>query len=130
VLVLSDARALPFCPGSFDAVFACHLLSHLSGGDRRICARELSRVLAAGGRLFFCDFSRGDFRYGTGTPTEPDTFVRGNGIRTHYFTPGEAEDLFSGLEPAGLSVRSWTLRIRGVEHCRSEIWGEFVRRDG
>jgi SAM-dependent methyltransferase len=45
----ADAEALPFADASFDAVAANFLVLHLGRPER--AARELARVLAAGGRL-------------------------------------------------------------------------------
>ena len=45
----------------------------------------------------FSGFLNRDFRYGQGNETEPGTFLRGNGIQTHYFTGQEVVDLFTGF---------------------------------
>jgi len=128
-VVLSDARLSPFRRGSFDAVFAYHILGHQIGEDRSLCAREIERVLRPSGRLFFCDFSDRDFRFGNGKETGPGTFVRGNGIRTHYFSPGEVRDLFPLLHEESLGNRTWAMRIRGNDYTRCEIRAVFVKRD-
>jgi len=128
-VILSDARKSPFRPGSFDAVFVYHLLGHQTGMDRVTCAREIWRVLRPSGRLFFCDFSTGDFRFGNGSETEPGTFVRGNGIRTHYFSDREVRDLFAGFMEESFGNLTWTMRIRGKDYSRSEIRAVFIKRD-
>ena len=94
-LVIGDARAVPFRAETFDAVFAHHILGHMNGAERETIGREIVRVIRPGGNLYFNDFSTGDFRFGKGCETEPGTFMRKNGICTHYFTIGEATDLFS-----------------------------------
>ncbi len=76
------------------------------------------RVLKPGGVLYFKDFSRNDFRYGKGTEVEPSSFLRGDGIITHYF---ESEDLVSLFGPSDISTVSWNLRIKGVNNHREEI---------
>ncbi len=128
-VVLSDVRFSPFRSGSFDAVFVYHVLGHLTAADRIMCAREIGRVLRSRGRIFFCAFSEKDFRFGKGTLTEPGTFVRGNGIRTHYFTTDEVLDLFAPYDQESVDTRSWPLRVRGKDYIRSEIQAVFVKRE-
>jgi len=54
--VLSDARALPFPDGHFDAVVSAHLLSRLPGGeDRGEAVAEMFRVLRPGGLAVVTD---------------------------------------------------------------------------
>jgi len=127
-VIISDARASPFRAGSFDAVFAHHILGHQTAEDRITCAREIGRVLRPYGRLFFCDFSDRDFRFGSGTWTEPGTFVRGTGIRTHYFSPVEVRNLFLDLTEESLGSHTWAMRIRGKDYTRSEIRAVFVKQ--
>src|SRR5215217_3408792 len=47
VYVVADAQALPFPPGSFDAVLANHMLYHVP--DRARAFGEIERVLISGG---------------------------------------------------------------------------------
>jgi SAM-dependent methyltransferase len=124
-VVVADARTIPFQNGSFDGVAANHILAHGLAADRCRIARELCRVLRHGGQLWFCDFSTGDFRNGTGHEAEPGTFVRGNGILTHYFTDNEVAGLFPGLDLISLRRHDWTLRVRGKDYARSEISALF-----
>ena len=120
-LVIGDARAVPFRPETFDAVFAHHVLGHMQRGDREEIAREIFRVIRPGGNLYFNDFSTADFRFGKGCETEPGTFRRGNGICTHYFTVDEVTDLFSCFAVISVDYRDWTMRIRGRNLPRSEV---------
>ncbi|MFA4876225.1 MAG: class I SAM-dependent methyltransferase [Methanoregula sp.] len=128
-VVVSDVRFLPFCSRSFDAVFAWHILGHLPKKDRISSVHEITRLLGPGGYLFFSEFSQNDFRFGNGTLTEQNTFMRGNGIRTHYFTDDEVRDIFCNFEEKSVSTRTWTMRIRGKDLVRSEIQAVFVTRD-
>lgn len=125
----ADIRQLPFCAGSFDGVVAFHVLGHLSAGDRGTSLQELSRVTRAGGRVFFRDFSTRDFRYGRGKETEPGTFLRGNGIQTHYFTEKEVVDLFTGFVAESTGACTWQMRVKGTEYVRSEITATFVKKN-
>jgi hypothetical protein len=68
------------------------------GDDRFSIARELSRVLRPGGHALVEVFGRQDIRYGEGEEVEEATFLRGNGIITHYFRQGEVASMFSELQ--------------------------------
>lgn len=126
-VAVADVRAIPFRNRSFDAVIACHVLGHSEHSDRRRIAGECCRVIRPGGQLWFRDFSTRDFRAGTGRETEPGTWIRGNGILTHYFTESEVADVFSGLVAVSLREDGWALRVRGRDHQRSEIVAIFKK---
>jgi len=116
--LVGDIRFLPFNDEIFDIIFCWHVLGHLSSAERRTAADEMLRVLKPGGVLYFKDFSRNDFRYGKGTEVEPSSFLRGDGIVTHYFGP---EELISLFGQSVISTTSWNLRIKGVDNHREEI---------
>lgn len=124
--VLADARSLPFHPGTFDAIFARHIIGHMNGPDRVHIAREISRLLKPGGIILFSEFSREDFRAQSGVPVEDGTFLRGNGISTHYFTEHETRALFPHCTCVSLDMHQWVLRVRGQVHPRSEIQAIFT----
>ncbi len=124
-IAVADAQHTPFCDHTFDAITACHVLGHGPVDSRIAIIDELMRLLRPVGLIWFCDFSNRDFRYGSGRQTEPGTFVRGNGIATHYFSESEVRDLFSGFETAFLRFDDWTLRVKGVDYPRSEISALF-----
>lgn len=124
-LAVADARVIPFRDQFFDAVVAYHILGHGKTSEREMIARDIFRCIRPGGQLWFCDFSTHDFRFGAGRETEPGTFLRGNGIQTHYFTEGEVTDLFPEFVPVFLRHDEWALRIRGKDHIRSEISAVF-----
>jgi len=127
-IIIADCRKTPFRSKTFDTILASHITGHLSYEGRRDLAGEVLRLLVQGGRLYFCDFSRDDFRYGKGVKTETGTFVRNNGIATHYFTDAEVLDIFSGLAEESLHHRQWNLRVRGMMLPRAEIVAEFRKR--
>ena len=124
-MAVADARNTPFRSGSFDVITACHVLGHSPDSGRSAMVRELLRLLRPGGWIWFSDFSTRDFRFGTGQQMEPGTFVRGNGIATHYFSEAEVRGLFSALVPEFLHFDEWTLRVRGTRYPRSEISALF-----
>lgn len=126
-ILIADAMRTPFCNESFDIVIATHITGHLSLSGRRDLAGEVLRILAFSGTMYFRDFSTGDFRYGRGRETEPGTFMRKNGIATHYFTDDEVLTLFSGLTVQSCIQHRWELRIRGTVFSRAEIVAEFKK---
>jgi SAM-dependent methyltransferase len=126
-VLVGDVRRTPFRDESFDIVIASHITGHLSLYGRRDLAGEILRLLAAGGTMFFRDFSTGDFRYGRGEETETGTFVRKNGITTHYFTDQELPALFSGLAVRSLVQHRWGMQVRGIVLPRAEIVAEFKK---
>jgi cyclopropane fatty-acyl-phospholipid synthase-like methyltransferase len=97
-LVECNLHHIPFAPEKYDAVTCVHTLSHMLENERVMAASELSGTLALGGFMYVEVFGRGDMRYGTGEEAEPATFLRGDGIMTHYFEEGEVGSLFSDLE--------------------------------
>lgn len=126
-LVCGDASSLPFRSGSFDAVFLVHVLGHSLEPARRIIAVEAARVVRRGGLVIFREFSRGDIRAGSGLETEPYTYLKGDGISTHYFTEEEVAGLFPDLFPVSIGTHRWTLRIKGNDLIRAEIEAVFTR---
>lgn len=126
-ILIADAQRTPFCNGSFDVVNASHVTGHLSLDGRRQMAGEVIRLLAPGGTLYFRDFSAEDFRFGRGEQTEEGTFMRKNGIFTHYFTMDEVRALFLQLTVISLVQHRWEMRVRGTVFPRAEIVAEFSR---
>ena len=97
-LVECNIGSLPFEQEKFDVVACVHALSHLAADDRARASAEMSRVLRREGILLVEAFGRADFRFGSGREVEDSSFLRGNGIMTHYFREGEIPVLFPGLE--------------------------------
>jgi ubiquinone/menaquinone biosynthesis C-methylase UbiE len=126
-VAIADARQLPFCRHTFDAVVASHVIGHMNKQDRYRVVSESIRVLSGNGMLWFSGFSREDLRYGKGREVEPSTFERNNGICTHYFTESEVLALFSGLVPVSVTTERWAMRVRGNDHIRAEITGLFKK---
>jgi SAM-dependent methyltransferase len=126
-ILIADVRKTPFRNGSFDVVNASHVTGHLSSDGRRQLAGEVLRLLAPGGKLYFRDFSVEDFRFGRGEQAEDGTFVRKNGISTHYFTGDEVRALFLRLTVTSLVQHRWEMRVRGTVFPRAEIVAEFSR---
>lgn len=126
-ILIADVRNTPFRNESFDIVIASHITGHLSLSGRRHLASEVLRILAPAGMLCFRDFSTEDFRYRRGKETETGTFMRKNGIVTHYFTEVEVLTLFSGLAVQSFIQHRWEMRVRGTVFSRAEIVVEFKK---
>lgn len=127
MIVIADSRATPFRNESFDVVIASHITGHLSLAGRSQLAGEVLRLIRPGGTMYFRDFSTGDFRYGRGEEIEPGTFMRRNGISTHYFSDDEVLALFSGFAVTSMGHHRWEMRIRGTAFPRAEIVAEFKK---
>ena len=127
VVLIADSRRIPFRNESFDRVCASHITGHLSPDGRCQLAGEVMRILTPGGTLSFRDFSTEDFRCGRGRETEMGTFIRKNGITTHYFTGDELVTLFAGFTVQSLVHHRWEIRVRGSTLPRAEIVAEFKK---
>jgi MPBQ/MSBQ methyltransferase len=123
--IQADMMALPFQKESFDAVFLYHLLGHIPVKGRSLVASETERILVPGGAVFLRVFSVRDFRNGRGDLVETNTYLRGDGILTHYFSREEVELLFPGLILTTIMNADWSLKVRGVQLIRSEIVAHF-----
>jgi ubiquinone/menaquinone biosynthesis C-methylase UbiE len=125
--LVADAGLLPFRDLVFDAVFAFHVVGHVLYADRETMAAEATRVLRFGGKLFFRDFGVEDMRARIGEEVEPGTFMRGQGVTTHYFTEYEAEDLFSQMKAVNLFTHKWKMRVRSKDLLRAEVEAIFQK---
>ncbi len=127
VCLQGDGEHLPFRESVFDIVIAVHIMAHLDTAGRRRAAAEITRVIRPGGTFYFHDYGTGDMRIQSGTPVDRTTRRSAPGILTHFFTKEEVEDLFSGLTSCEVTLHQKSLRIRGMEYPREEVWGIFKR---
>jgi len=124
----ADGLNLDYADEFFDAVVCFHYLGHLPAAERREAAREACRVLKKGGKLFFKEFGVKDFRFGKGKEVEPNTFARGNGILTHYFSQEEVRALFPWLEPESIESEQWSVLLKDEKYSREQIKAVFKKK--
>jgi len=126
-LVECELGFLPFESEKFDAVCCIHSLSHMREVERKAAASGISRVLKRRGHVLLEVFGTGDIRFGEGKEVEPSSFLRGNGIMTHYFREGEPLDLFQDLET--ISEARFARRVTyGAVAGRREIIRVLMRK--
>lgn len=123
-VLAGDISNLPFKDEVFDAVLCFHVLGHLNFENRKKSVSEMFRVLKKGGKIYFKGFSIRDFRFGKGKEVEQNSFLKGDGITTHFFDEGEVSDLFGEGE---ITLKSWSLMIRAVPYLREEVYGIFEK---
>lgn len=126
-LVCGDGSCMPFPDCSFDYVLLFHVLGHALLQSRKKICHEARRVTRVGGRVIIRAFSTRDFRSGKGKEIEEMTFLRGDGIPTHYFTIPEIVNLNPGLSALSLQTSSWPLKVRGNMLMREEIHAIFQK---
>lgn len=124
-LLVADCRNLPFRDSVFDTTFYRHITGHMQREERKKSAEECIRVMKEDGLLHFTGFSVEDLRAGKGAGIEKNSYLKGNGIMTHYFTEEEVRELFSGLQEVCVKTVRWKMRIRGTDHTRAEINAVF-----
>ncbi len=123
--VCSRVDSLPFPDDSFDGALAFHVLEHLDEKELADTASELGRVVKDGGHILIKAFSRNDMRSEKGESIDNSTFVRGNGIRYHYFTEDELLDAFDRMQCISITTVEETTRFGTT---RSRIFADFVNR--
>lgn len=126
-LVECNLHDIPFAQEKFDAITCVHTLSHMLEADRSRVSGQLSSTLRPGGLLYVEGFGVGDIRFGKGEEVEKASFLRGDGIMTHYFREGEVAPLFPDMEL--LSEVSCVRRVVfGASAGRREVLKVLMRR--
>jgi SAM-dependent methyltransferase len=98
--VCGDACRLPFKRGAFDLINASLMVGDVA--DLRVWAREMARVLAAGGHLVYSDFHPSWAQRGWSR-----TFRTAAGaLHDVSFNPHAIDEHLAALEGAGLRVRA------------------------
>lgn len=114
--------------GEFRGILLHHVLSSLEEIGRMKAVSRIVGLLEPGGVVSFQDFSVEDMRYCQGELMEEGTYRKGNGLICHFFTMGEAEDMFSDLETVKLEIGRWPQRTSDGIMERVRIHGIFRKK--
>lgn len=93
LFVHSDARALPFVDGAFDAVFCNAMLNYVWEGDALQVVAEVYRVLRPEGHCHLLAFSADDPACGLGQEVSQRTYTTDD-LTCHFYTEDEIVQLF------------------------------------
>ena len=129
-VLVGDASRLMFAAETFDVIFARHIIGHSLKETRDAIVAEFNRVLKTGGVLYFTEFEAADMKACGDIVSEPRTYMKKNGIMTHFFTEDEVRELFCdiGFECVSLQTHGWDLKVRGVRYPRAEVNGIFRKK--
>jgi SAM-dependent methyltransferase len=111
--------------GRFDCVLLHHVLNNMLLDERMITVQRVIDLLKDDGIISFQDFSKNDIRFGKGREVEKNTFLKGDGIRLHFFDIEETRDLFKDLNLVELEEYKWAHGKAYPILKRSRIKGIF-----
>ena len=120
----SEMSKLPFADGAFDAIVGNNVLHHSTTLGISASLSEVFRVMRMGGVGYFSVLSRNDYKYGTGKPVEPATYVSAEldetGIIHHFFSEDELRSCFSKFDIISLDEELIPIEkgYRGHYHLR------------
>ena len=96
-VIKADATKLPF-EDKFDVIVCNYVLNNMLESERKKAVKEMKRLLAENGKIYFEDFAVGDLRQESGKKVEKNTFVKDNGLICHFFDEEEIKKLFKGFK--------------------------------
>lgn len=106
-LVKHEMQELPFIDDYFDGIVSTNVLHHGTATEIRRTLAEIHRIMRKDATGFIITLSKRDFRYGTGTRLEEDTyrFTDGDekGIVHHFFSREELLQFFGRFEVLSLN---------------------------
>lgn len=111
-LAVRSAGRLPFADGAFQVVCAFEVLEHIP--DDETTLRELARVLAPGGALFFS------------VPVDPALFTRFDTACGHV-RRYQAEELRDRMAACGLYIERWTTQPNNFKPRVGNLIGLFLQ---
>lgn len=106
-ILRADVLDMPFKDGEFDVVVCNYILNNLLEKDRKKAVKEIKRVLAKKGMVYFEDFGEGDLRSEKGRKLERNTFEKSNGLICHFFKPDEVKGLFKGFSKVEIKTKTF-----------------------
>lgn len=95
-VIRADATDLPF-EDKFDVIVCNYVLNNMLEPERKKTVKEMKRLLAEDGKIYFEDFAVGDLRQESGKKVEKNTFVKDNKIICHFFDEADVRRLFKGF---------------------------------
>jgi len=120
----NEMSKLPFADGAFDTVVGNNVLHHSTLHGISASIGEVFRVMRMGGVGYFSVLSRNDYKYGSGRPVEPATYVSTEpdemGIVHHFFSEDELRSCFSKFDILSLDEELIPIEkgYRGHYHLR------------
>jgi ubiquinone/menaquinone biosynthesis C-methylase UbiE len=126
-IVEMDVRNMSFENNSFDVIFCYYVLNNMLKKDREKAVKEMRRVLAKKGKVYFEDFAKGDLRSENGKKIEKNTFEKENGLICHFFTDKEISDLFDKI--GSVSMKTKTFKPFRAINKERMIIKAIIRRD-
>ncbi len=94
----ADITSLPFEDKEFDVIVCNYVLNNMLEKDRKKAVKEMKRLLAKNGKIYFEDFAVGDLRQEDGKKVEKNTFVKENRLICHFFDQEDIKKLFKGFK--------------------------------
>ncbi len=96
-VIKADITSLPF-EDKFEVIVCNYVLNNMLEKDRKLAVKEMRRLLAKNGRIYFEDFAIGDLRQEKEKRIERNTFLKENGLICHFFDEKEIRKLFRGFD--------------------------------
>ncbi|XP_038635086.1 tRNA N(3)-methylcytidine methyltransferase METTL2 [Scyliorhinus canicula] len=125
---LCDPQAnYPMPNESLDIIILIFVLSAIHPDKMQAVVKRLSQLLKPGGMLLFRDYGRYDMaqlRFKKGRCLSENFYVRGDGTRVYFFTPGELDEFFTSanLEKVQNLVDRRLQVNRGKQLTMYRVW--------
>ena len=126
-VIRADMSVLPFSDGAFDATVATNVLNHGSRAKLQRAADEIHRTLRPRGQVLLTVLNTWDWRFGSGSSPEPNTWVLADGpeagILHHFFDEPDLRAWLAAFEILQLE------RVRGLLELSTAPGDRPVYRD-